>query len=135
MTQLKMKYQKHSVTKWMLTLALLSGYATAFATTFVAQFVGPQSSLAQGKPPSQPAPGLHVNVIDGMIQISNNGGTQNFSAGQFGYTRSIVQPPVVVPMDPGLRFTPPAAFSAPTPSNTGTGTNTNRSAEINCVVR
>lgn len=68
------------------------------------------------------APGLYVQVIDGMINLSNGGGAQNFSAGQFGFTGSFTQPPVIVPTNPGIVFSPPPAFT-PTgspPGQTGT---------------
>jgi hypothetical protein len=78
--------------------------------------------LAQLRPPTGPipgglAPGLHVSVIDGAINLSNRGGSTNFSAGQFGYTANIVSPPVVVPSNPGLKFTPPPTFSMSASSN------------------
>jgi hypothetical protein len=79
------------------------------------------------------APGLYVQVIDGLIHVTNPTGTQNFSAGQFGYTASITQPPVVVPKNPGLQFTPPPAFSAP-PSSPGTS-GAPKSNSVDCVVR
>ncbi len=44
--------------------------------------------------------GLYVQVLDGAINVSNGGGTQNFAAGQFGYTPSIQQPPIIVPQNP-----------------------------------
>lgn len=79
--------------------------------------------LAQNSPASgqQPAPGglgnrpsgLYVQVIDGMIVLSNRGGSRQFSAGQFGYTSSIIRPPVIVPSNPGIRFNPPPTFNAP----------------------
>src|SRR5262245_19722919 len=56
------------------------------------------------------APGLHVSVTDGVINLTNNGGTQNFAAGQFGYVPSVNQPPVIVPANPGVQFTPPPSF-------------------------
>ena len=59
------------------------------------------------------APGLHVSVTDGVINLTNNGGTQNFAAGQFGYVPSANQPPVIVPANPGVQFTPPPSFQAP----------------------
>jgi hypothetical protein len=31
-------------------------------------------------------PGLYVQVLDGMINVSNGGGTQNFAAGQWRNT-------------------------------------------------
>jgi hypothetical protein len=59
------------------------------------------------------APGLYTSVIDGAILLSNRSGAQNFSAGQFGYSPSVVAPPVIVPVNPGLRFTPPPSFFQP----------------------
>jgi hypothetical protein len=59
-------------------------------------------------------PGLYVNVLDGLITLSNNGGSLNFTAGQFGYTPAFRTPPVVLPTNPGLIFTPPPTFSPPT---------------------
>jgi hypothetical protein len=59
------------------------------------------------------APGLYVQVLDGVINLSNKGGSQNFSAGQFGFTPNFNQPPVVLPSNPGIQFTPPPSFSAP----------------------
>jgi hypothetical protein len=78
-------------------------------------------------------PGLYVQVIDGLINVSNKGGTQNFSAGQFGFTPTPIQPPVIVPKNPGLQFTPPAAFSAPPPvSGTSSAPKSNA---VDCEVR
>ncbi len=80
------------------------------------------------------APGLYVHVIDGLIQLSNRGGVQQFAAGQFGFTGSITQPPVIVPRNPGILFTPPPAFSsssAPAPNNT----NAPKSNAVDCEVR
>ena len=62
------------------------------------------------------APGLYVQVIDGMINLTNGGGTQNFGAGQFGFTGSFTQPPVIIPTNPGITFQPPPTFQqSPTP--------------------
>jgi hypothetical protein len=84
--------------------------------------------------PNGRAPGLYVAVLDGAINITNRGGAQNFSAGQFGYTANITQPPIVVPTNPGLQFTPPPAFnSGMAPPQSGTsGTKTNA---VDCEVR
>ncbi|MCG2583035.1 FecR domain-containing protein [Massilia sp. TS11] len=70
--------------------------------------------LAQANPPPSGGlpPGLHVGVFDGAISLTNRGGTQNFNAGQFGYTPSINQPPVIVPSNPGLQFNPPPSFNS-----------------------
>ncbi|MES2952347.1 MAG: FecR domain-containing protein [Pseudomonadota bacterium] len=99
--------------------------------------------LAQNtpRPPGMPAPakapglpaGLYVSVIDGAINLSNKGGSQSFTAGQFGYTASITRPPVVVPANPGLKFTPPPTFSSNSGSSGAAGGN--KAAAVDCVVR
>jgi hypothetical protein len=91
--------------------------------------------LAQNLPPTAGlAPGLYVHVIDGIINLSNKGGSQNFSAGQFGYTASFVQPPVIVPNNPGIQFSPPPAFSSSSASSSG-GASGNKSKTVDCEVR
>lgn len=65
-------------------------------------------------PPSGSAPGLYVQVIDGLVVLSNSAGTQQFQAGQFGFNPSYAVPPIIVPQNPGLLFTPPP-FSTSTP--------------------
>lgn len=120
-------------------------------TTFVVEYVAPQAEpalamryslssvmlagqvelpvqlaqLGPGKAPGLPAsglaPGLHVFVIDGLIQMSNPGGTSTFAAGQFGYVRNNITPPILVPNNPGLKFSPPPTFvqlKAPGPNST-----------------
>ena len=97
--------------------------------------------LAQIAPPPAPTsptagrlpPGLYVQVIDGLINVSNSGGSQNFAAGQFGFTPSIKQPPVIIPANPGMQFTPPPAFSVPSAgAQTPAGAKSN---SVDCVVR
>jgi hypothetical protein len=81
----------------------------------VSGFLGTQSKLrrtAAGVSPLTPShvsPGLYVQVTDGLINVTNNGGTQNFAAGQFGFVPSAL-PPVIVPKNPGLVFVPPPPF-------------------------
>ncbi|MFA9217341.1 MAG: FecR domain-containing protein [Sphingomonadaceae bacterium] len=98
----------------------------------------PALQLAQGPSPAPVPgtlpPGLYVQVIDGLINVSNRGGTQNFAAGQFGFTPTPLQPPVVVPKNPGLQFTPPPAFSAPPPV-AGAGSASSKSNTVDCEVR
>lgn len=91
--------------------------------------------LAQLAPPKPAglAPGLYVHVIDGIINLSNKGGTQSFSAGQFGYTASFVQPPVIVPKNPGIQFNPPPVFQSS--SGPQVGSSSNKAAAVDCVVR
>ncbi|MDB6087940.1 MAG: iron dicitrate transport regulator FecR [Gammaproteobacteria bacterium] len=83
--------------------------------------------------PGQHAPGLYVQVLDGLIHVSNGGGTQSFSAGQFGFVPSITQPPVVLPANPGMQFTPPPSFSSTVVP--GSGSNATKSANVDCEVR
>lgn len=78
------------------------------------------------------APGLYVHVLDGLIQLSNKGASQSFNAGQFGYTPSITTPPVIVPNNPGLKFTPPPIFNSSTPTGP---TAPKPSNAVDCVVR
>ncbi|MDD2308234.1 MAG: FecR domain-containing protein [Desulfuromonadaceae bacterium] len=69
---------------------------------------------AGGGPPASDErnPGLYVQVLDGLIHVSNGGGSQNFAAGQFGYTPSFRQPPIILPSNPGMQFTPPPSFGS-----------------------
>lgn len=94
--------------------------------------------LAQMMPPRAPtstlAPGLYVAVIDGLIVMNNNGGSQAFSAGQFGYVRAINTPPVQVPMNPVLKFTPPPTFTQ-SAGTSGSNAGAAKSAQIDCEVR
>lgn len=97
--------------------ALSSEQAAAVASASAApeDAEGPSKAL----PPSPPglAPGLYVHVIDGLIQVANPAGAQNFSAGQFGFVPSFKQPPIVVPRNPGIQFVPPPVFNSATPPN------------------
>lgn len=79
-------------------------------TTFNALLVDPDGGGGGG---GGLPPGLHVSVTDGIIVLTNSGGSQNFAAGQFGYVPNATQPPVIVPANPGVQFTPPPSFQAP----------------------
>lgn len=105
-------------------------------TTFIVEYLPGASAsvpVAAGSP-AAPAPGLYVQVLDGAIFVANGGGAQNFQTGQFGYVPSQLQPPVLVPQNPGLQFTPPPAFNM-----SGTGTPASGSQQtagaVDCVVR
>ncbi|NHQ94100.1 FecR domain-containing protein [Janthinobacterium lividum] len=107
-------------------------------TTFVASYVAPSAPLPTA-PPSPSAvqglsPGLYVHVIDGMIHVTNPVSTQNFAPGQFGYTPNFRQPPVLLPVNPGLQFTLPPAF-LPSSSGGGAPAGATKPAAIDCVVR
>lgn len=105
-------------------------------TTFIAQYVGPAMPGVPAAPAAL-APGMHVQVLDGAIVVSNGGGSQSFAAGQFGFVRSASMPPVIVPANPGLQFSPPPAFTqtpaAGVDANTGATRATN--GAVDCVVR
>jgi hypothetical protein len=84
-------------------------------------------------PPSSLNPGLYVQVLDGAINVSNSGGSQSFTAGQFGFTPSFQQPPVILPTNPGLQFTPPPSFSSTTGSQGGVSGG--KPGDVDCQVR
>ncbi len=107
-------------------------------TTFVVQYVGADAGGiptpgGRGAAPALP-PGLHLSVSDGAIIVTNNGGSLGFQAGQFGFVPSMTQPPVIVPSNPGLQFTPPPTFETgtvgPVASNGAKPDN-----GVDCVVR
>ncbi len=78
------------------------------------------------------APGLYVHVIDGLIQLSNSGGTQSFAAGQFGFTPSMQSPPLMLPVNPGIKFAPPVTFVPVKPPGTPSPPKQNA---VDCEVR
>jgi FecR-like protein len=89
-----------------------------------------QNGLAS---PATLNPGLYVQVLDGAINVSNGSGSQNFTAGQFGFTPSVPQPPVILPANPGMQFTPPPSFSSTTGSQNGASGS--KPGDVDCVVR
>ncbi|NDZ13122.1 hypothetical protein C7T35_16310 [Variovorax sp. WS11] len=89
------------------------------------------------RPPSASSallPGLYVQVIDGLINMSNKGGSQSYSPGQFGYTPNFAQPPAMLPKNPGLQFTLPATFSIPTTGGSASNSGAKNNA-VDCEVR
>jgi hypothetical protein len=77
-------------------------------------------------------PGLYVQVLDGAINVSNGGGTQNFAAGQFGFAPSFQQPPVILPANPGIQFTPPPSFAV---TRRAAGGSSSKPGDVDCIVR
>jgi hypothetical protein len=110
-------------------------------TTFIAQWTPPIPDGASGasKAPvpggASLQPGLYVQVLDGMINLANKGGTQNFAAGQFGYVPSHQTPPVIVPTNPGIQFTPPPVFNSSSGLAAGAGGAPPKSNAVDCEVR
>ena len=103
-------------------------------TTFVAQYVQPTTTTRSPQPGALLS-GLHVFVIDGAIMLTNSGGSMNFSAGQFGFTPTMQQPPVMVPNNPALKFTPPPVFSMSTLPQAQTQTGMTKPQTVDCEVR
>ncbi|HEY1146992.1 MAG TPA: FecR domain-containing protein [Pseudoduganella sp.] len=132
-------------------------------TTFIAQYV-PPPPLTPGQPPSLPspssfpanqsavaapplpgapgipsmpvlAPGLHVQVTDGAIIVNNNGGSLAFQAGQFGFVPNFKAPPIILPQNPGLQFTPPPIFNSSTGPGPAAGSDPSKSGAVDCIVR
>lgn len=109
-------------------------------TTFIVQWVEPPRpgavpAAAPGAP-SNPAlpPGLHLSVTDGAIVVTNGGGALDFQAGQFGYVPGSTQPPVLVPANPGLQFTPPPSFGEGAQGPLG-GPGQRTASNVDCEVR
>ena len=90
--------------------------------------------LPAAKPPGAPAPGLYVQVTDGLIVLTNPTGQQPVPAGQFGYVPSLVAPPVIVPPNPATQFAPPPVFNSSTGPAVGVSVN-EKANEVNCIVR
>lgn len=119
-------YRLARVAAW-LDSTVAGGLSTVAAASTPLLSLGSDGPL---QPTGITLPGLYVQVIDGAIHMTNPAGTSNFSAGQFGYTSSVKTPPMVVPVNPGIQFTPPPAFivSAPPTSNAPAGS-------VDCEVR
>jgi hypothetical protein len=104
-------------------------------TTFVAQYVAAEQPEASLNAPGVLPPGLHLQVTDGAIVVTNGGGSLGFQAGQFGYVPSVSQPPVIVPPGQGLQFVPPPTFSAVTPAGPAAGGSSPDKPAVDCIVR
>ena len=92
-------------------------------------------SIAQAAPNIQGAraPGLYVQVLDGMVKLSSMGGSLNFAAGQFGYVPGQQLPPVILPNNPGMQFNPPPVFNSQI--STGPQSSSSPGKGVDCVVR
>jgi len=49
-----------------------------------------------------PKDGLHLDVSQGLISVTNSGGEKLLSIGQFGYTANTTVPMVIVPPGQGV---------------------------------
>ncbi|MBE0618980.1 MAG: FecR domain-containing protein [Burkholderiales bacterium] len=71
-----------------------------------------------GTPPEN---GLHLDVTDGAIVVSNAAGQQVLNAGQFGFVQSANTLPVIVPPGQGVQVTMPTSISQNRSSGRGIG--------------
>ena len=111
---------------------------TYFTAEYIAAggYAAPGSSLPRTGSPTGPtlAPGLYTSVTTGQIVVSNPGGTLDITAGQFGFTPSFRQPPVLLPTNPGIPFTLPPVFNAST-GQSASNTTPGKSNNVDCEVR
>lgn len=111
---------------------------TYFTAEYIAAggYAAPGSSLPRTGSPAGPtlAPGLYTSVTTGQIVVSNPGGTLDIAAGQFGYTPSFKQPPMLLPTNPGIPFTLPPLFN-PSRVPTASSTTPGKSNNVDCEVR
>lgn len=98
----------------------------AWLQSWVTSGISPVAAIV----PGSLAPGLYIGVLNGTINVSNSSGATMLATGQFGYTPSFAQPPVIVPKSPGLAFTAPPSFSSALGNASPTST-----AAVDCVVR
>ncbi|SFG27109.1 FecR family protein [Duganella sp. CF458] len=101
-------------------------------TLFVAEMVPPGARLPAAE--TARAPGLYVQVLDGMIHLNNGGGNLSFNAGQFGFTPGTAMPPVILPQNPGMQFNPPPIFNTTVQGGKSTA-NSQPPRAVDCEVR
>lgn len=100
---------------------------THFGALFCANDCGNIPTVT-GKPPEN---GLHLDVADGAILVRNSAGQQQFAAGQFGYVRDAVTPPIVVPPQQGIQVTMPPSIS----QNSAAGRSVGKTKDTECVAQ
>ncbi len=82
-------------------------------TQFGAQLCEGNCQNIRNKLGQVPDDGLHFDVSDGLISVTNKGGQQLFSAGQFGYAQNIDTQPNRVPLDRGVSDNMPGFGGGP----------------------
>lgn len=78
-----------------------------------------------GTPPPN---GLHIDVTNGAITVSNPAGSVQISAGQFGFVPNPNTPPAIVPPQQGIQVTMPSSIA----QNKGSGKGVGKSGESEC---
>lgn len=79
-----------------------------------------------------PPDGLHVDVAQGAISLTNKGGAQVVNAGQFAYVRDNVTPPVIQPPSQGIQVTMPLQISRNTSGGRTVGA---KRDDVECAVQ
>ena len=79
-----------------------------------------------------PPDGLHVDVAQGAITLTNTGGSQVVNAGEFGYVRDNVSPPVIQPPSQGIQVTMPVSISRNDAAGRAGGA---KASDADCVVQ
>lgn len=100
---------------------------THFGALFCSNDCGGVTSPGGGPPPN----GLHVDVADGTIVVTTQGGSAAFNVGSFGYVQSISTPPVEVPAEQGTRVTLPSQSLVQAVQGGTVG----RSGDLECAIR
>jgi len=72
--------------------------------------------------------GLYFFVAAGSISVSNSGGSQTYSAGQYAYVATATSVPKILPGNPGIDFTLPVSVG-------GTSKEGGGPKDSGCVVR
>jgi hypothetical protein len=111
--QLAMQWRRSEPLAWSLTRDSVTDVPTGVLPDLHSDLSSLPVQLAANTPPQgNRASGLYVQVIEGVIYITNGAGTQNIAAGEFGFTSGFLQPPILMPSNPGMQFNPPPAFSS-----------------------
>lgn len=79
----------------------------------------------RGVPPPN---GLHVDVTNGVITMTNPAGTVQINAGQFGFVPNANTPPVIVPPQEGIQVTMPNSIA----QNKGSGKGVGKGGDAEC---
>ncbi len=81
----------------------------------------------QGRPPAN---GLHVDVADGRIVVTSQGGAVELAVGQFGFVATLATVPVQIPANRGTRVPLPPQASSRIEPGRGVG----RARELECAI-
>jgi hypothetical protein len=73
--------------------------------------------------------GLYLFVLEGIVNVSNNAGSQDVNAGQYVYVASMGSIPQILPGNPGIDFKLPASVGD-TPKEDST-----KKPDAGCIVR